>query len=326
MSQIFVLAEHRSGTIRDITWEMLTKGRELASKSGAQLTAILLGHQVKSLAGDLAQRADRVLMVEDQRLANFNSELYQNVLSALIDSRKPMLTMIGHTGFGLDLAPSLAAEKGLSLSTDCIDLQFSGDRFVALRQMYGGKVNVQTSFSQPQACMATIRPGSCPATESGLKGGEVEIVESPLKEDAKYKKFIEYVEAAKGDVDLTQADIIVSVGYGIKDPANIPMVEELAKAMGGTLACSRPVVDKKWLPKYRQVGTSGTTVAPKLYVAIGISGAFQHLAGIRGAGTLIAINKDPRAPIFGVADYGIVDDLFKVVPLLKDRMLALKGG
>jgi electron transfer flavoprotein alpha subunit len=150
-------------------------------------------------------------------------------------------------------------------------------------------------------------------------GGEIELVDSVSSEEITYRRFMEYVEAAAEGADITQADVIVAVGQGIRESKNIRLVEELAEALGGTLACSRPIVDKKWLPKYRQVGTSGKTVSPKVYVAIGISGAFQHVTGMKGAGTIIAINKDPRAPIFRVADYGIVEDLFKVVPLLSEK-------
>jgi electron transfer flavoprotein alpha subunit len=154
--------------------------------------------------------------------------------------------------------------------------------------------------------------------------GEIVSVPSPLTDEGLARRFLQYVEAAVGEVDITQADVLVSVGRGIKEADNIPLVKELADILGGALSCSRPVVDKKWLPKDRQVGTSGKTVKPKVYIAIGISGAFQHVAGMKGAGTVIAINKDPKAPIFGVANYGIVADLFKFVPVLKEKLKELK--
>lgn len=325
MDGIFVLAEHRKGIIRDITWEMLSKGRELALKSGAELTTVILGHEVRSFAEELARRADRVLLVEDEGLENFNGETYQRVLAPLIVENKPALTLIGHTGFGMDLAPNLAAELDLPLSTDCIGLDFEEIRLIADRQMYGGKVDAVVSFPSTQRYMITVRPGSFSVEEYEPSGGEIKVMDSPLSEDIEYKRFIEYVEAAVGEVDITQADIVVAVGQGVRESKNISVVEELAQALGGVLACSRPIVDKKWLPKYRQVGTSGKTVSPRVYIAIGISGAFQHVAGIKGAGTIIAINKDPKAPIFRVADYGIVEDLFKVVPLLKDKVKELKA-
>jgi electron transfer flavoprotein alpha subunit len=324
LARIFVLAEHRKGSLRDITWEMLTKGRELASGSGGELVAVLLGYGVTGLAKELAQRAQQVLVMEDKRLENFSSETYQKVLSQLINEYKPIVTLIGHTAFGMDLAPSLAAELKIPLSTDCIDLHLEGGKLTTIRQMYGGKVNAEVSFPGVEQYMVTARPGSFPTNGGGAQAGEIKSLSFPLAETER-KRFIEFVEAVVGEVDITKADVLVSVGQGIGDSKNIPLVEELAKAFGATLACSRPVVDKKWLPKERQVGTSGKTVKPKVYIAIGISGAFQHLAGIKG-GTIIAINKDPKAPIFRVADYGIVADLFKVVPVLKDKVAELKSG
>jgi electron transfer flavoprotein alpha subunit len=172
--------------------------------------------------------------------------------------------------------------------------------------------------------MVTVRSGAFPALEKEALPGEIRELPSPLSDEGLARRFLQFVEAAVGEVDITQADILVSVGRGIKEADNIPMVKELADAIGGTLSCSRPVVDKKWLPKDRQVGTSGKTVKPKVYIAIGISGAFQHVAGMKGSGTVIAINKDPKAPIFGVATYGIVADLFKIVPVLREKIKGMK--
>jgi electron transfer flavoprotein alpha subunit len=324
MSQIFVLAEHRKGSLREITWEMLNKGAEVASRSGSELVAVLLGHRADDFAGELAQGADRVLVVEDAQLENYNSEIYQNVLSRLLSEHQPVLTFIGHTAFGMDLAPSLAAEMGMPLSTDCIDVNLEGDKLTTTRQMYGGKVNAEVSFTPAKQYLVTLRSGTFPAEAAATKDGKIEKLDPPpLATDR--KNFIEYLEAAIGAVDITQADVLVSVGQGIGDIKNMPLVEELAASLGATLSCSRPVVDRKWLPKEQQVGTSGKTVKPKVYLAIGISGAFQHVAGVK-ASTIIAINKDPKAPIFRVADYGIVGDLFQVVPLLKDKATALKGS
>ena len=322
--RIFVLVEHRIGELRDITWEMLTKGRNLVSQSGGVLSAILLGQQVGNLAQELAKRTDEVLVVEDEKLRYFNSETYQEVLVNLINQYKPTLTLIGHTGFGMDLAPSLATQLGISLTTDCIDLNFEDGKLVAVRQMYGGKVNAEVTFAEASTYLITMRAGSFPAEGEEIEKAEIENLNYPLKE-AEYKRFVEYVEAAVGEVDITKADFIISVGQGIGDSKNIPMVAELADIMGGILACSRPIVDKKWLPKDRQVGTSGKTVKPKVYLAIGISGAFQHISGIKGS-TIIAINKDSKAPIFRVADYGIVGDLLKIVPVLTAGLRELKAS
>jgi len=324
MREIFVLAEHRQGQVRDVTFEMLTKGRELAEKTNMDLTAVLLGKDVKEHAKTLSEYAKKVLLIEDAKLENFNSEAYQKVLSKLINEHKPLLTMIGHTSFGVDLAPSLAVALNLPLATDCIDLEFEDEALIITRQMYGGKVNVKAKVRKSERYIVTVRQAAFAAQKLAMNG---EIIEtpSPLSEEITEKHFIEYVLPPPGGVDITAADVLVGVGRGIKDESNMPMVEELAKAFGGVLACSRPIVDKGWLPSDRQVGTSGKTVKPKLYIALGISGAFQHVLGMKNSDLIIAVNKDPNAPIFSFADYGIVDDLFKIVPVLKGKIYESKG-
>ena len=320
MAELFVLTEHRQGDIRDVSFEMLTKGRELAKKTNTDLTAVLLGHNVRDHAKRLADHAEKALLIDDERLKNFNSETYQRVLSNLVTQRKPSLILIGHTAFGVDLAPSLATELNLPLATDCVDLDFEEEGLAVIRQVYGGKVNVKARLRRSDCYIVTVRPATFEAQEIKPSGGEIIEIESPLSEDIEYKRFIEYVEPPTGEVDITAADILVGIGRGIKDADNIPLVKELADTLGGVLACSRPIVDKEWLATDRQVGTSGKTVKPKLYIAIGISGAFQHLTGMKNSDLIIAINKDPKAPIFRVADYGVVDDLFKVVPVLKNKI------
>jgi electron transfer flavoprotein alpha subunit len=324
MKEIFVLAEHRRGELRDVTFEMLTKGRELSQKTNMDLTAVLLGHNVKEFAKRLAGQAKRVLIIDDARLENFNAEAYQKVLSHLISERKPQLTLIGHTAFGVDLAPSLATELKAPLATDCIDVDFEEKKLVVIRQVYGGKVNVKASLRASESYIVTLRPATFEAKQVAPLGGEAIEVKSPLKEDIPYKKFIEYFEPPAGEVDITASDILVSVGRGIKEADNVPIAEKLAKAIGGVVSCSRPIVDKGWLPSDRQVGTSGKTVKPKLYLAVGISGAFQHISGMKKSDLIIAINKDSKAPIFRAAHYGVVDDLFKVVPVLTDKILQEK--
>ncbi|MFB0523198.1 MAG: electron transfer flavoprotein subunit alpha/FixB family protein [Candidatus Bathyarchaeia archaeon] len=320
MPELFVVTEHRQGEIRDVTFEMLTKGRELAEKANTDLTAILLGHNVGDHAKKLADHAEKVLHVDDERLENFNSEAYQRVLSNLVTQRKPSFILIGHTAFGVDLAPSLAIELNLPLATDCVDLDLEEERLAVIRQVYGGKVNVKARLRRSECYIVTVRPATFEAQEIKPLGGEIIKIESPLLENIENKRFIEYVQPPAGEVDITAADILVGIGRGIKDADDIPLVKELADTLGGVLACSRPIVDKEWLPTDRQVGTSGKTVKPKLYIAIGISGAFQHITGMKNSDLIIAINKDPKAPIFRVADYGVVDDLFKVVPVLRNKI------
>jgi electron transfer flavoprotein alpha subunit len=326
MTEILVLAEHRQGQIRDITYEMLTKAQELAEKTGAKLAVIMMGNNVKELAKLLTEYANTVIVVEDSRLENFNSESYKKVLSKLITEHKPKLVMIGHTSYGIDLAPRLAAALNLPLATDCIDFSFENEAFAVTRQMFGGKVNVKATARKAETYIVTIRQAAFTATKPATpaKGQLVEAL-SLLTGEIAEKRFIQYVLPPPGGVDITAAEKLVGIGRGIKDLANLPIVEDLAKALGGVLSCSRPIVDKGWLPSDRQVGTSGKTVKPKLYLAIGISGAFQHVLGMKSSDLIIAVNKDPKAPIFSFADYGVVEDLFKIVPPLKNKINELRA-
>ncbi|MEM3536571.1 MAG: electron transfer flavoprotein subunit alpha/FixB family protein [Candidatus Bathyarchaeia archaeon] len=326
MKEIFVLAEHRQGQIRDITYEMLTKANEIAGKTSAEVTVLVLGKDAKEKAKTLTEYAKKVLVVEDARLENFNSDAYQKVLSALIKEHMPLLTLIGHTSYGVELAPRLAASLNLPLATDCIDLTFENEAFIVTRQMYGGKVNANASLRKSESYVITIRPAAVEAKKpvSPLNGQIIE-KPSPLTEEIATKRFIQYVLPPPGGVDITAAEKLVGVGRGIKDQANLPMMEELAKSLGAVLACSRPIVDKGWLPNDRQVGSSGKTVKPKLYIAVGISGAFQHVLGMKSSDLIIAINKDPKAPIFSFSDYAVAEDLFKIVPALKSKIYELKG-
>jgi len=326
MTEILVLVEHRQGQIRDITYEMLTKAQELAEKTGAKLAVIMMGNNVKELAKLLTEYANTVIVVEDSRLENFNSESYKKVLSKLIIEHKPELVMIGHTSYGIDLAPRLATSLNLPLATDCIDLSFENEAFAVTRQMYGGKVNVKATARKAETYIVTIRQAAFTATKPATPANG-QLVEAPslLTGEIAEKRFIQYVLPPPGGVDITAAEKLVGIGRGIKDLANLPIVEDLAKALGGVLSCSRPIVDKGWLPSDRQVGTSGKTVKPKLYLAMGISGAFQHVLGMKSSDLIIAVNKDPKAPIFSFADYGVVEDLFKIVPPLKNKINELRA-
>jgi len=323
MGGIFVVAEHRKGILRDITLEMLKKGGELAASSGSALTAVVLGKNTSGLVESVSPFANTVIVVEDAGLENFNGEIYQNVISGLIDEHKPLITMIGHTSAGMDLAPSLAAAKGIPLATDCIDIKLEGEKLSVIRQLFNGKINADVSFKSADSYIITLRPGIIAPEPSKADGQIISAACPDISKSA--KKFIEYIEAAAGSVDITQADVLVSVGQGIGDAKNIPMMEAFAEVLGASLSCSRPVVDRKWLPQERQVGSSGKTVKPKVYLAVGISGAFQHLTAVK-ADVIIAINKDPRAPIFGVADYGITGDLFQIIPKIREAVEKIKGG
>ena len=322
---IFVLAEHRRGELQDTTFEMLIKGKSLAEDLNLELVAVLLGSNVEGHAGELSHHADKVLLVEDKRLENFTSETYQRLLCRLIAEKKPKLILLPHTSLGIELAPSLSVQLDLPLVTDCVDIEVEKGNPVAIRQMYGGKINARVSFKE-ERCIATLRPGSFEVKGKAKLAGEIVRIISDLGgEEMDHKRFIEYREAATGGVDITKSRTIVAVGRGMKNEEDIRMMEEFAESIGGVLACSRPIVDKGWLPKERQVGTSGKTVNPNLYFAFGISGAFQHIAGIKNCDTIIAVNEDPNAPILTMAHYAIVDDLYKVVPILKEKIGRIKS-
>lgn len=324
MKKVFALVEHRQGKIRDITYELLTKGYELASKVGGELTALLLGYELNKFIDSLKSNAHHIIAVEDEKLRNFNSETYQIVLSNILKDEDNFLLLIGHTASGMDIAPALSVELGISIATDCIGIEIEDNNLTAIRQMYEGKLNAKVFLKGDTKFLITVREGSFPAQPVGL-GATILEFPSPLTAEPDYRRFIEYIEAPIGEVDISKSDIVIGVGRGIKEKENLALIEELAQTLGGVVGCSRPIIDAGWLPKDRQVGSSGKTIKPKLYIAIGISGAFQHTGGMKGAETIIAINKDPNAPIFNEADYGIVDDLFKVVPILKNKLMELKS-
>ena len=319
MGHIFVIAEHRNGEIRDITFEMLQKAGALAQDLSCGVTAVLLAGANESFGENLAKWADRVLVFEDDRIKTYDSDLYTGILAALVKEQQPLLTLMGHTSWGMDYAPALAARTAYPLATDATDILLEDGRPQVIRQMYGGKLFSRVSFSPSEGYMITVRPGVFQTDGAGEKSGEVVSQNLPADLESPRREFLEFEDTAAGDVDITQADLLVSVGRGVGDADSIETVQELADLLGGTLSCSRPVVDKNWLPKYHQVGTSGQSVKPKVYLALGISGAFQHVAGITGADCVIAVNKDKKAPIFRVADYGIADDLFTVVDALKEK-------
>jgi electron transfer flavoprotein alpha subunit len=316
---ILVVAEHRDGELRDITLEMLGLARSLAGEGGASVTVALLGHEVDLLAETLARFADRVEVLESPRLAQFSPDAYQSALAPLIEKRRPLAVLVGQTSYGQDFAPGLATSLGYPLISDVTKVTLIDGGVRAERPVYGGKVMARVR-ARGDSVVLTVQSGAFSAAPERTQPGEIGRGEASLGAVAEKRRWIEFVEAAATDVDVTRSDVVVSVGRGIGDSENIAVVEKLAQALSGVLACSRPVVDKKWLPKTRQIGISGKNVAPKLYLAVGISGAFQHVAGIKKAGTVVAINKDPNAPIFRVADYGVVADLFALVPKLTEKI------
>ncbi|MDD5529313.1 MAG: electron transfer flavoprotein subunit alpha/FixB family protein [bacterium] len=330
MKDIFILIEHRRGEIRNISFELLTKARELSEKTGGKVTALLLGHQTESFINEIKSSAHRIIVIEDEKLKDFNSEYYTATLFNVLTTEKPFLTLIGHTAFGIDIAPALGSKLNIPVATDCIGIEIDNN-IIVTRQMYGGKLNATINFKDSSQFLVTVRQGAFPVSETNLSvehpamaATEITKTPSTLTEDIAAIKFLEYIEAATGGVDITKANIVIGIGRGVKEQENLKIIEDFAQAIGGVVGCSRPVADSGWLPKDRQVGSSGKTIKPKLYIAMGISGASQHISGMKGSETIIAINKDPNAPIFNEANYGIVDDLFKVIPALKKKIEELK--
>ena len=320
MGEIFVVVEHRKEEVREITYQLLWKANELCQKLSHTLTAVLFGGKEEAFLNEIKERADQLIVYEDERIKNFNGDLYKELLARLIQEHRPFLTLMAHTPWGMDFAPSLSIKTGYPLATDCVDVLVEDGRPKAVRQIYTGKIFSRVAFKDSEGYLITVRGGAFPIDKVGEHKGEVIKKELPpdLPEDR--RQFVAYEDVGAGAIDITQADLLVSIGRGVGEADKVPIMQELADILGGVLSCSRPVVDKNWLPKYHQVGTSGKSVKPKVYLAFGISGAFQHVAGISGAGCVIAVNKDKKAPIFRVADYGVVEDLFKVAEALKGKL------
>ncbi|MDD4858424.1 MAG: electron transfer flavoprotein subunit alpha/FixB family protein [Candidatus Krumholzibacteria bacterium] len=320
MAKVFIVAEHRQGAIRDATYELVTLARELESKFALEPAAVVIGHGVRPFAEVLSRHVNETIMVENEALADFRYETYAAVLRDIIMKETPLVVLCPQSAFGMELFPRLSAETGRPCATDCVQVEMDGPSLVVVRSIYNGKINSRLAFASSGGYLITVRAGSyAPAAEAD-KAGTIRDYPCPAFGEPFKTEFLGYREAAAGTVDISQAPFLLSIGRGIKDTENIPKAEELAAKLGAVLSCSRPVVDKKWLGKERQVGTSGRTVKPKLYLAMGISGAFQHLAGIKGSGTFIAVNRDPKAPIFRAADYGVVEDMFKIMDALKEQI------
>lgn len=325
MGDIWVLAEHRKGRLRDVSLEMLGRAAGLVRQTGGRVVAILLGKGVEDLATTLADHCDEVWYGECDAFEYFSSPAAQQILSDLLHERKPALLMIAQSAQGAEIAPALAVATGLSLITDIVGLDCVEGGFRATRQFYQGKVNGEYFLGDAAAHVVTVREGSFAAAAPG-KRAPVERLLLASRADDGGKRLLDYIEAETGAVDITKSSILIAVGRGIKEEKNLKMIEDLAAALKADVCGSRAAVDAGWISAERQVGITGKMVKPRLYIAIGISGAFQHLAGIKGAKTIVAINKDPNAPIFSVADVAIVDDLFKVVPKLTETINAMKPG
>ena len=317
---IYVVIEHLRGQVADISYVMLAAARALAQGTGGDVTAVLLGHDAQGLAGNLA--ADRVLYVDHPTLADFTSDAYLAALSALINENQPRAVLLGHTSVGMDVASGLSARLGLPLVSQCQTVSADG-KFVC--QICGGKIMAEGDLPDETA-LVTIVPGGY-KPEEGQSGAQPEVtpVEAPALEGLRVT-LAQYIEPEAGDVDISKEPILISVGRGIQNEDNIELAEELAEALGGVVCSSRPVVDQGWLPTPRMVGKSGKTIKPKLYLAMGISGAPEHVEAITDSELIIAINTDPAAPIFDIAQYGAEVDMTDLMEVLTEMIEEAKGG
>ncbi len=323
MSQdIVVVVEHLDNGPADVTFEMLGRARELAKATGGRVVAVAVGNDLEGVAGALGA-ADTVVLCQHPSLASYTPEAHQRALAAVLRARTPRVTLVANTAMGMDLAAGLSGQLGWPLVAYCRDARLEDGRLRATSQIYGGKILAEAEVEAAHALLS-ILAGSFPA-EAGRGTGSpaIEEVSPPVAGPARVR-FKRLIRPEGGDVDIAREAVLVSVGRGIQSKDNLPLVEDLAAALGGALAASRPIVDQGWLPKTRQVGKSGMTVKPKLYVAVGISGAPEHLEGMRGAELIVAVNTDRNAPIFNVAHFGVMSDLFDVLPLLTEKLKAAK--
>ncbi|WP_340100441.1 electron transfer flavoprotein subunit alpha/FixB family protein [Salinibaculum salinum] len=315
MSDILTVAEHRRGGLRDVSFELISAGRELANETGGSLHVAVIGGSVDDFADTLNREGVDTIHTVDEG-DEFNHNVYTQAVEQLYAELSPQYLVTPQTVNAMDYVPAVATELDVPFTTDVTDFEYD-DGLTITREFYGGKTEGTVEMLGDDGVI-TIRPAEWPQTEAAgsatVEAADVDIDESAIRSTVNG-----FEEVAGGDVDISEAEFIVAIGRGIDEKENLDLIEELAETLDATLAASRPLVDSGWLPKNRQVGQSGKVVTPEVYIAIGISGAVQHVAGMKGSDTIIAINDDPSAPIFDIADYGIVDDLFEVVPELTEQ-------
>jgi len=317
MSTILVFAEQRNGEIKKIAFENITIAKKLAADLGANIIAALIGNSVSGLADELEKYGvEKVVAYQDAKLENYSAEGYTKVMTDAIKENQAGVVILGSTAMGKDLAPRVAATVNGALATDVVSVEVDGGDLKVIRPMYAGKVRTTIKLTADVKIL-TIRPNIYLPEENPVSAS----VEEKTADVGDFKAIVkEIIAGAKDKLDVTEADIIVSGGRGMKGPENYHLTEALAKKLGAATGASRAAVDAGWRPYDEQVGQTGKTVSPTLYIAVGISGAIQHLAGMSSSKYIVAINKDPDAPIFKVADYGIVGDLFEVVPKMTEAL------
>ncbi|RQG97511.1 electron transfer flavoprotein subunit alpha/FixB family protein [Natrarchaeobius oligotrophus] len=315
MTDVLAVADHRRGELRDVSYELITAGRVLANDTGGDLHVAVISGTVDEFAEKCNREGvDAVHTVEYGE--EFDHGVYTQTTVQLADELDPQYVLLPNSVNGLDYAPAVASRLEVPIVTDVVDLESDGETLIATREMYGGKVETTVELGSP--AVATVRGAEWPAAE-GTGDATIERFDVDIDEDALGATVNGFEEVAGGDVDISDADVLVSVGRGIEEEENLEIIRDLADALDATVSSSRPIVDNGWLPKNRQVGQSGKVVTPDVYIAIGISGAVQHVAGMKGSDTIVAINTNPNAPIMDIADYAIHDDLFDVVPALTEQ-------
>jgi electron transfer flavoprotein alpha subunit len=318
--QIFVYIAHKNGAADDSAYEMINAAKKI--DAGASVTAIVVGAE-DAVCGQAAELYPNVWKINGKEFEYPNAELIRSLLIKILPENSILL--VPHDTFGMDLSPGLSIKLDSAFATDIVDIEgIDGDNLKLIRQEFSGQVSTHVSCDISQGAVINLRPGAFAPDESKGAGGNIEDKSSEASGLTAKRNFIELVQAEVGDVDITKSEVLVSVGRGIEEEDNIEIAEDLAKIIGADVSCSRPIVDSKWLEKSRQVGTSGQTVKPKVYIALGISGSFQHLGGIKGNPFIVAVNKNPKAPIFQVADIGIVEDLLDFVPTLTEKIEEMK--
>jgi len=316
---IYIVVEHLQGQVPDISFTMLAAGRALADSTGGEVVGVLLGHNAEGLAGNLA--ADQVFYIDHPMLAEFIPDAYLNVLAQLINEKQPRAVLFGNTSIGADLASVLSARLDLPLTYSC---QTIGENGQLISQICGGKIMAESPLSDETTLITIIPGGYKPEQGQGTASPPITQLDAPALDDLRIA-LKQYIEPEAGDVDISKEPILISVGRGISNEDNIELAEELAEAIGGVVSASRPVVDLGWLPTSRMIGKSGQKVKPKLYLTMGISGAPEHVEGMADSEMIIAINNDPSAPIFDIAQYGVEIDLFDLVEVLIDKVNEAKG-
>ena len=326
---ILVVVEQREGKLNRVSWETIAAGQAMAAATGWILEAAVVGASAASVAAEVAaKKVAKVYAIESPKLEPYTPDAFAAALKQVLAARTPKLVLMPHTYQVRDFVPKLATAMGRTVISDCIGFKHESGQLVFTRQMFQGKLAADVSFGSAAPWFVTFQNGSFRGdkAESGDSAAPVESVPVDIADGVIRNKPQEVFKEAKQAVDLTQAEIIVSVGRGIKEQKNIEIAKQLAEALGGDLAASRPICDSGWLPMDRQIGSSGQTVAPKLYLALGISGAIQHIVGMKGSKAIIAVNKDSEAPIFEIADYAVVGNLFDIVPPLIEEVKKAKAG